>query len=105
MNKLNLPKGDIGIDIIVETNDLKYIAIQVKFRSNRYEAVNYSELATFISTTFGIANNIHLAYYFSNTYPVNRHVAKAKIIPVLGQFFDDLPENFFIDVPYKRGNN
>lgn len=74
LEKLNLPQNDIGIDVVIVTHDNTYYAIQVKFRSNRDTLINYNELSTFVGTSFGIANNINQAFYFTNTYPVNHYV-------------------------------
>ena len=98
LNQLNLPQNDIGIDVIIVTNDNKYYAIQVKFRNNRNTNINYDELSTFVGTSFGIANNIDQAFYFSNTYPINKQIQRSKVVPIYGDFFDNLPDNFFLDL-------
>ena len=46
--KLNLPNTDEGIDIIAETKDKKYWAIQCKYRSNPKDTLTVKgDLATF----------------------------------------------------------
>ena len=53
--KLNLPDEDEGIDLIAETFDKRYWAIQAKYRSNPKETLTLSGsggLATFNSLAF-----------------------------------------------------
>jgi predicted helicase len=95
LKELNLPSNDIGIDVIVITKDNKSYAVQVKFRNNRDTKINYNELATFVGTSFGIANKIDQAFYFTNTFLINKQIQRSKVISIYGDFFDTLPENFF----------
>ncbi|WP_256857750.1 restriction endonuclease [Solemya velum gill symbiont] len=56
---LNLPELDEGIDLIAETVDHKYWAIQAKFRSNRDSRLtNKADLATFTALAFHTCDNI-----------------------------------------------
>lgn len=50
--KLRLPNRDEGIDLIAETKDGHYWAIQCKFRSDTDKALTYRELSTFTSLAF-----------------------------------------------------
>jgi len=59
--KLNLPNEDEGIDLIAETYDKRYWAIQAKYRSNPKETLTLSGsggLATFNSLAFSYCKNI-----------------------------------------------
>ena len=59
--KLNLPDKDEGIDLIAETFDKRYWAIQAKYRSNPKETLTLSGsggLATFNSLAFSYCKNI-----------------------------------------------
>ena len=57
--KLNLPHADEGIDLIPETRDKKYWAIQAKFRSNKTERLTMKgEISTSISLAFHTCKNI-----------------------------------------------
>ena len=59
--KLNLPDEDEGIDLIAETFDKRYWAIQAKYRSNPKETLTLSGsggLATFNSLAFNYCKNI-----------------------------------------------
>jgi superfamily II DNA or RNA helicase len=58
--KLNLPETDEGIDLIAETRDGEYWAIQCKFRKNTAKALTRKELSTFTSLAFATCKNITL---------------------------------------------
>ncbi len=60
-HELNLPDEDEGIDLIAETFDKRYWAIQAKYRSNSKETLTLSGsggLATFNSLAFNYCKNI-----------------------------------------------
>ncbi|WP_440679033.1 DEAD/DEAH box helicase family protein [Candidatus Pelagibacter sp. HIMB1517] len=57
--KLNLPSADEGIDLIAETKDKKYWAIQCKYRSNPKDTLTVKgDLATFSNLAFNVCKNI-----------------------------------------------
>ena len=57
--KLNLPSTDEGIDLIAETKDKKYWAIQCKYRSNPKDTLTVKgDLATFSNLAFNVCKNI-----------------------------------------------
>jgi superfamily II DNA or RNA helicase len=58
--KLNLPPTDEGIDLIAETRDGEFWAIQCKFRKNTTKALTRKELSTFTSLAFATCKNIAL---------------------------------------------
>jgi predicted helicase len=59
--KLNLPNTDEGIDLIAETFDNKYWAIQSKYRSDPKDTLTIKgDLATFANLTFNNCKNISL---------------------------------------------
>ena len=58
-NKLKLPNTDEGIDLIAETFDKEYWAIQCKFRSDKTETLKVKgDLATFNNLAFTVCKNI-----------------------------------------------
>jgi len=59
--RLNLPMPDEGIDLIAETKDGKYWAIQCKYRDDEEKSLTRKELSTFTDLAFGICKNIELA--------------------------------------------
>ena len=50
--RLNHPLTDEGIDLIVQTRDEKFWAIQAKFKSDPEKAPTYKELSTFTNLAF-----------------------------------------------------
>ncbi|MDA9862021.1 DEAD/DEAH box helicase family protein [Candidatus Pelagibacter sp.] len=57
--KLKLPNTDEGIDLIAETFDKEYWAIQCKFRSDKTETLKVKgDLATFNNLAFTVCKNI-----------------------------------------------
>jgi len=59
--KLNLPSSDEGIDLIAETFDGKYWAIQSKYRSDPKDTLTIKgDLATFANLAFNNCKNISL---------------------------------------------
>ena len=99
ITKFKLPDNDKGIDLLLETTDHKYYAIQSKFRSKPQNTINWTELATFAGQLF--VNNFERAILVTNTYDINEEIEKCdKINCVYGDFFDDdnLDQAFFDNI-------
>ena len=74
MTRLNLPSTDEGIDLLAETNDGKFWAIQCKFRSDTKKPLTYGELSTFTSLAFVTCRDISLAVVAHTcSKPVRKH--------------------------------
>jgi superfamily II DNA or RNA helicase len=58
LKKLNLPSNDQGIDIIAETHEKEYWAIQCKYLQDEDQKLSHRKISTFISLSTGIATNI-----------------------------------------------
>ena len=72
--RLGLPSTDEGIDIIAETLDGKFWAIQCKFRSDTRKPLTYGELSTFTSLAFVTCRDIALAVVAHTcSKPVRKH--------------------------------
>lgn len=84
LDKLNLPPGDFGIDIIAQTKDDKFWAIQCKYRSNQEKALTYKELSSFTTLSFVTANNISLALVAHSTSKPVRNRKFLKNLSELG---------------------
>jgi len=56
--KLNLPTNDQGIDLIAETIEGDYWAIQCKYLQDEDQTLSHRAISTFISLSTGIANHI-----------------------------------------------
>ena len=70
---LNLPLTDEGIDLIAQTRDGKFWAIQAKFKSDPEKAPTYKELSTFSNLAFVHCKDIALALVaHTSTRPVRK---------------------------------
>jgi len=58
LKKLNLPSSDQGIDLVAETFDGNYWAIQCKYFHDEAQKLSHKKISTFISLSKGIAENI-----------------------------------------------
>lgn len=58
IKKLNLPSNDQGIDLIAETNDGYFWAIQCKYLQDENTRLSHRAISTFTSLSRGIAKNI-----------------------------------------------
>ena len=58
---LRLPNTDEGIDLLAETKEGEYWAIQSKYKTDERSSVTRKELSTFTDLAFGICKNISLA--------------------------------------------
>ena len=80
--KLNLPDTDEGIDLIAETNDKEYWAIQCKYRSNSNESLTIKEdLSTFNNLAFTHCKNITHGIVCAT---VNKPPKKIKLLKSIG---------------------
>ncbi|MDA8967047.1 DEAD/DEAH box helicase family protein, partial [Planktomarina temperata] len=67
--KLNLPTSDEGIDLIAETVDKKFWAIQCKYRSNPNSVLTIKgDLATFANLAFNHCTNIEHGLVLTTSY-------------------------------------
>jgi len=80
--RLNLPDRDEGIDIIAETYDKEYWAIQCKYRSNSNETLTIKEdLSTFNNLAFTHCKNITHGIVCAT---VNKPPRKLKLLKSIG---------------------
>ncbi len=75
--KLNLPQTDEGIDLIAETRNGDFWAIQCKFRANTEKALTRKELSTFTSLAFATCKNIALGVV---AHTCSKPVKKQKLL-------------------------
>ena len=94
--KLTLARKDKGIDAVAITKDNKYISVQVKYRFNDETPVNYSQLTSFLATTYTIGSNFTDAIFFSNTRDADKTIEDCdKVRCFLYDMLSDIDENFF----------
>ena len=58
LKKLNLPSNDQGIDLIAETFEGTFWAIQCKYLQDEDQRLSHRAISTFVSLSTGIAENI-----------------------------------------------
>ena len=95
--QFKLPDKDKGIDLLLESNDDEYFAIQCKYRSNSNDKVTWTELSTFAGQLF--VGKFKKAMFVTNTYDVDEEIHKCDNIQCLyGDFFkDDMLNKEFFD--------
>lgn len=96
LEELNFPIKDMGVDLLAIING-EYHTIQCKFRQNPNEVIKWGELGTFFGLSFfGMNDKIKGAFLVTNTYNLCERVMKSnKVRAIYGDFFDDLPNDFF----------
>jgi superfamily II DNA or RNA helicase len=97
--KLNLPSTDEGIDLIAETFDNKYWAIQSKYRSDPKDTLTIKgDLATFANLAFNNCKNISLGLVMTTADkpPLKIKLLKGVSFVTLESFLE-LDDNKFED--------
>ena len=93
---LRLPGPDEGIDLIAETNDGAFWAIQAKYRTDRYAGLTHGELSTFTSLAFVVCEGIDFALVCTTT---ERFTALLRGNPRIGErtaeVWESLTPEFF----------
>ena len=95
--KLNLPSTDEGIDIIAETFDGKYWAIQSKYRSDPKDTLTVKgDLATFANLAFNNCKNISLGLVMTtgDKPPLKTKLLKGVSFVTLESFLELDDNNF-----------
>jgi predicted helicase len=65
--KLKLPSTDQGIDIIAETRDGEFWAIQCKYRQDTDHSLTWRDLSTFTGLAFGVCKGFSFGVICSTT--------------------------------------
>jgi predicted helicase len=95
--KLNLPSSDEGIDLIAETFDNKYWAIQSKYRSDPNDTLTIKgDLATFANLAFNNCKNISLGLVMTTADkpPLKTKLLKGVSFVTLESFLELDDNNF-----------
>jgi predicted helicase len=91
--KLNLPRDDEGVDLLVQTTSGEFWSIQCKYRSDQDKALTYKELSTFTTLSFNSAKNISHGIVMHTSYKPIRKRKLLKNISYIDQSrwinFDD----------------
>jgi predicted helicase len=73
--KLKLPATDQGIDIVAETHDGEFWAIQCKYRQDTDHSLTWREISTFTGLAFGVCSGFAFGVICSTTERIT-HVLK-----------------------------
>ena len=73
--ELNLPERDMGIDLISETNDGQYWAIQCKYRTDERKQITWTDISTFEALAFS-NKNISFALLCATSEKVTKVIDK-----------------------------
>ena len=96
--KLNLPNPDLGIDLLAETAEGEFWAIQCKYHSDQSKSLTKSEIDSCMNLAFGHCKGISLAVVCTSAEKYSRHLkdyAKEKLTYCDGSVWRSLDENFF----------
>ena len=78
--KLKLPVTDQGIDIIAETNDGEFWAVQCKFRQDTDSSLTWREISTFTGLAFGVCRGFAFGIVCSTTERITHFLKDQKRI-------------------------
>lgn len=96
--KLNLQSLDLGIDLLAETTEGEFWAIQCKYHSDQRRSLKLDEVEGCMSLAFGHCNGISLAIICTSAEKYSRHLkkyAEEKLAYCDGSVWRSLDENFF----------
>ena len=96
--KLNLPSPDLGIDLLAETTEGEFWAIQCKYHSDQRRSLKLDEVEGCMSLAFGHCKGISLAIICTSAEKYSRHLkkyAEEKLAYCDGSVWRSLDENFF----------
>ena len=75
VERLKLPATDQGIDLVAETNEGEFWAIQCKYRQNTNHSLTWRDISTFVGLAFGVCRRISFGLICSTTERIT-HVLK-----------------------------
>ena len=96
---LNLPTKDMGIDLVAETKDGEFWAIQCKYRQTTNQSLTYEELSTFSSLRKDVCRGFSFGLVCSTTERFTRIFQNTDDIAFAAlDVWLDLPPSFFDSV-------
>ena len=101
--KLNLPKQDQGIDLICETKEGEYWAVQSKYHKDETTSQTWKSLSTFTGLAFGVCKNISFGLVCTTAERFTKTLENQdKISFCSGEVWRGLNKDFFISLTRKR---
>jgi predicted helicase len=93
LSRVGIPTNDIGIDILLETEEGDLYPVQCKYHSDPDRAVGWKEASTFIGL-LNSNNHFKAGYLCSNAFEVSSNYDKAlsgkPIVRILGSVWDSV---------------
>lgn len=95
--RLNLPRPDEGIDLVAQTKEDRYWAIQCKYREDETSSLGRDELSTFTDLAFGICKDIELGLVCTTSERFSHKLALygERLSFCAGDIWRSLDEDFF----------
>ena len=94
--KLNLPDQDQGIDLICETKDGEYWAVQAKYHQNEETSQTWRSLSTFTGLAFGVCKKISFGLVCTTAERITKTLKNQDNIGFCtGEVWRKLDEDFF----------
>ena len=101
--KLNLPQQDQGIDLICETKDGEYWAVQCKYLDDETKSLPWRMLSTFTGLAFGVCKNISFGLVCTTAERFTRVLKQQDNIGFCtGEVWRSLDEDLFTAFTRKR---
>jgi len=101
--KLNLPDQDQGIDLICETNDGEYWAVQAKYHEDETTSQTWRSLSTFTGLAFGVCRNISFGLVCTTSERFTKTLKNQDNIGFCtGEIWRSLDEDFFTSLTRNR---
>ncbi len=95
-SKLNIPHQDQGIDLIAETFEGKYWAIQCKYHGNIQKKISHREISTFLALSNTVASNIDFCLVATTADDYAQlYKGQSNIGFLLSDTWTQLPVSFF----------
>ncbi len=96
LEKLNIPSQDQGIDLIAETFEGKYWAIQCKYHGDNAKRISHREISTFLALSNAVANHIDFCLIATTADDYAKlYKGQNNIGFLLSDTWTQLPESFF----------
>jgi superfamily II DNA or RNA helicase len=96
LGKLNIPSQDQGIDLIAETFEGKYWAIQCKYHRDNTKRISHREISTFLALSNAVANHIDFCLIATTADDYAKlYKGQNNIGFLLTDTWTQLPESFF----------
>jgi superfamily II DNA or RNA helicase len=102
---LRLPDADKGIDLIAQTKEGEFWAIQCKYRTGTNNSLPWREISTFTGLAFGVCRNISFGLICSTTERITHVLKKQDKIGFCAlDVWQGLDDEFFIRLRASLGH-